>query len=437
MKTMHGLLVLLLTLLISAAGFAAEVKDVRLWRAPDHTRVVFDLSGPAEYQVFQLNNPERLVVDISRTRLKQLPADLKFDESPISRLRHGVREGKDLRVVFDLTREVKIGSFMLAASGDLHDRLVIDFHDKQSAARTVKKAVDITSGRRPVIIAIDAGHGGEDPGAIGPGRLYEKKVVLEISKELQRLFNNTKGYKAELVRTGDYYVGLRQRRDIARKMQADLFISVHADAFKTPHASGSSVYALSQRGATSASAAFLAQRENDSDLVGGVSLSDKDDILAGVLTDLSMTASMDASLRIGANVLNGMGRMTKLHSKRVEQAAFAVLKSPDIPSILVETGFISNPGEARKLATSSYRKQMAQAIFSGVDSHFRRSPPPDTYLAALKRGEVKPREYTIASGDTLSEIAARFDVSVAQLQRENKLASSGIRIGQTLIIPES
>ncbi|MAY35861.1 MAG: N-acetylmuramoyl-L-alanine amidase [Spongiibacteraceae bacterium] len=437
MKTMHGLLVLLLTLLISAAGFAAEVKDVRLWRAPDHTRVVFDLSGPAEYQVFQLNNPERLVVDISRTRLKQLPADLKFDDSPISRLRHGVREGKDLRVVFDLTREVKIGSFMLAASGDLHDRLVIDFHDKQSAARTVKTAVDITSGRRPVIIAIDAGHGGEDPGAIGPGRLYEKKVVLEISKELQRLFNSTKGYKAELVRTGDYYVGLRQRRDIARKMQADLFISVHADAFKTPHASGSSVYALSQRGATSASAAFLAQRENDSDLVGGVSLSDKDDILAGVLTDLSMTASMDASLRIGANVLDGMGRMTKLHSKRVEQAAFAVLKSPDIPSILVETGFISNPGEARKLATSSYRKQMAQAIFSGVDSHFRRSPPPDTYLAALKRGEVKPREYTIASGDTLSEIAARFDVSVAQLQRENKLASSGIRIGQTLIIPES
>ncbi|WP_372777190.1 N-acetylmuramoyl-L-alanine amidase [Litorivivens sp.] len=437
MKTMHGLLVLLLTLLISAAGFAAEVKDVRLWRAPDHTRVVFDLSGPAEYQVFQLNNPERLVVDISRTRLKQLPADLKFDDSPISRMRHGVREGKDLRVVFDLSREVKIGSFMLAASGDLHDRLVIDFHDKQSAARTVKKAVDITSGRRPVIIAIDAGHGGEDPGAIGPGRLYEKKVVLEISKELQRLFNSTKGYKAELVRTGDYYVGLRQRRDIARKMQADLFISVHADAFKTPHASGSSVYALSQRGATSASAAFLAQRENDSDLVGGVSLSDKDDILAGVLTDLSMTASMDASLRIGANVLNGMGRMTKLHSKRVEQAAFAVLKSPDIPSILVETGFISNPGEARKLATSSYRKQMAQAIFSGVDSHFRRSPPPDTYLAALKRGEVKPREYTIASGDTLSEIAARFDVSVAQLQRENKLASTGIRIGQTLIIPES
>ena len=437
MKTMHGLLVLLLTLLISAAGFAADVKDVRLWRAPDHTRVVFDLSGPAEYQVFQLNNPERLVVDISRTRLKQLPADLKFDDSPISRLRHGVREGKDLRVVFDLTREVKIGSFMLAASGDLHDRLVIDFHDKQSAARTVKTAVDITSGRRPVIIAIDAGHGGEDPGAIGPGRLYEKKVVLEISKELQRLFNSTKGYKAELVRTGDYYVGLRQRRNIARKMQADLFISVHADAFKTPHASGSSVYALSQRGATSASAAFLAQRENDSDLVGGVSLSDKDDILAGVLTDLSMTASMDASLRIGANVLNGMGRMTKLHSKRVEQAAFAVLKSPDIPSILVETGFISNPGEARKLATSSYRRQMAQAIFSGVDSHFRRSPPPDTYLAALKRGEVKPREYTIASGDTLSEIAARFDVSVAQLQRENKLASSGIRIGQTLIIPES
>ncbi|MBB3048528.1 N-acetylmuramoyl-L-alanine amidase [Litorivivens lipolytica] len=437
MRRLHGLLVLIATLLFSAAGFAADVKDVRLWRAPDHTRVVFDLSGPAEYQVFPLNNPERLVVDISRTSLNKIPDDLKFDDSPISRMRHGVRNGKDLRVVFDLSREVKIGSFMLAASGDLHDRLVIDFHDKESSARTVKKAVDITSGRRPVVIAIDAGHGGEDPGAIGPGRLYEKRVVLEISKELQRLFNNTKGYKAELVRTGDYYVGLRQRRDIARKMQADLFVSIHADAFKTPNASGSSVYALSQRGATSASAAFLAQRENDSDLVGGVSLSDKDDILAGVLTDLSMTASMDASLRVGGNVLGEMGKMSKLHSKRVEQAAFAVLKSPDIPSILVETGFISNPGEAKKLATSWYRQKMAQAIFSGIDSHFRRSPPPDTYLAALKRGEVKPRQYTIASGDTLSEIAARFDVSVAQLQRENKMAHTDIRVGQTLIIPES
>ena len=438
MRTTYSLWVLVAALLTSAASFAADVRDVRLWRAPDNTRIVFDLSRPAQYQVFELNNPERLVVDIQQTTLNKLPSDLDFSNTPVSRMRHGVRNGNDLRVVFDLSQQVKVRSFMLAASGELHDRLVIDFHDKESQqSRTIKKAVDITSDRRPVMIAIDAGHGGEDPGAIGPGRLYEKHVVLEISKELQRLFNSTKGYKAELVRTGDYYVGLAQRRNIARKMQADLFVSVHADAFKNAKASGSSVYALSQRGATSASAAFLARSENDSDLVGGVSLADKDDVLAGVLTDLSMTASLDASLKVGTNVLGEMGQMSKLHSKRVEQAAFAVLKSPDIPSILVETGFISNPGEAKNLATPWYRAKMARAIFNGIDSHFRRSPPPDTYLAALKRGEIKPREYTIATGDTLSEIAARFDVSVAQLQRENKLAHTQIRVGQTLKIPES
>lgn len=429
--------VMLLLLLASASAWSADVRDVRLWRAPDHTRVVFDLSAPASYQVFPLSNPSRLVVDIKGSVVKSKVSDPEFENTPIRNMRHGVRNGSDLRVVFDLHKDVNIRSFMLAASDDLHDRLVIDFLDKDSPARTVKHAVDITSGRRPVVIAIDAGHGGEDPGAIGPGRLKEKDVVLAIAKELQALFNSTKGYKAELVRTGDYYVGLRNRRDIARKMQADLFVSVHADAFKNAQANGSSVYALSQRGATSASAAFLAQRENQADLVGGVSLMDKDDILAGVLTDLSMTASLDASLRIGTNVLGGMGEMSRLHSSRVEQAAFAVLKSPDIPSILVETGFISNPGEARKLATSWYRKKMAEAIFTGVDAHFRLSPPPDTYLAALKRGEVKPRQYTIASGDTLSEIAARFEVSVAQLQRENKMAHTDIRIGQTLVIPES
>ncbi|WP_372783739.1 N-acetylmuramoyl-L-alanine amidase, partial [Litorivivens sp.] len=376
MKKTYSLLVLFIAFVMSAASFAADVRDVRLWRAPDHTRVVFDLSRPADYQVFQLNDPERLVVDIQKTNLKKLPSNLDFQDTPVSRMRHGVRNGGDLRVVFDLSQQVKVRSFMLKASGELHDRLVIDFHEKEKQARTVKKAVDITSDRRPVVIAIDAGHGGEDPGAIGPGRLYEKHVVLEIAKELQRLFNTTKGYKAELVRTGDYYVGLRQRRDIARKMQADLFVSVHADAFTNAKASGSSVYALSQRGATSASAAFLARTENDSDLVGGVSLSDKDDILAGVLTDLSMTASLDASLRIGSNVLSEMGQMSKLHSRRVEQAAFAVLKSPDIPSILVETGFISNPGEAKNLATNWYRAKMARAIFNGIDNHFKRSPPP-------------------------------------------------------------
>ncbi len=414
---------------------AAEIRDLRLWRAPDHTRVVFDLSGPVEHRIFALANPYRVVVDIDGATLKTSLDKLDLQGSPIVGLRHAAKPNSQLRVVFDLGAEVQPRSFLLAASGELHDRLVLDFYDQQQRPQVVKRATDIAAKQRDVIIAIDAGHGGEDPGAIGPGRLREKDVVLAIASELKALFDAQPGYKAVMVRGGDYYVGLRKRRDLARAAQADLMLSVHADAFKNANASGTSVYALSKRGATSASAGFLAQRENSADLVGGVSLSDKDDVLAGVLTDLSMTASLEASLSIGDRVLSEMGKFAKLHSRRVEQAAFAVLKSPDIPSILVETGFISNPGEARKLKTRSYQRRMARAIFNGVDDYFRASPPPDTYLAALKRGELRPRQHVIVSGDTLSEIAKRYNVSVSALRRENGLSGSTIRVGQTLLIP--
>ncbi len=414
---------------------AAEIRDLRLWRAPDHTRVVFDLSGPVEHRIFALANPHRVVVDIDGATLKTSLDKLDLQGSPIVGLRHAAKPNSQLRVVFDLGAEVQPRSFLLAASGELHDRLVLDFYDQQQRPQVVKRATDIAAKQRDVIIAIDAGHGGEDPGAIGPGRLREKDVVLAIASELKALFDAQPGYKAVMVRGGDYYVGLRKRRDLARAAQADLMLSVHADAFKNANASGTSVYALSKRGATSASAGFLAQRENSADLVGGVSLSDKDDVLAGVLTDLSMTASLEASLSIGDRVLSEMGKFAKLHSRRVEQAAFAVLKSPDIPSILVETGFISNPGEARKLKTRSYQRRMARAIFNGVDDYFRASPPPDTYLAALKRGELRPRQHVIVSGDTLSEIAKRYNVSVSALRRENGLSGSTIRVGQTLLIP--
>ncbi len=437
--------VLACLLSLAATVQAAEVRDVRFWRAPDHSRVVFDLSGPVTHELITLSNPHRLVIDIQNAKLAADTQKLQFANSPVTGLRHADKPGGALRIVFDLSTDVQVRSFLLAASGDLHDRLVVDFLDKgESVEAQVIKSVE-TSSQRDVVIAIDAGHGGEDPGAIGPGRVKEKDVVFQIASRLKERFERKKGYRVVMIRNGDYYVGLAKRRDLARKAQADFFVSIHADAFTHPQANGSSVYALSKRGATSASARILAQRENDADLVGGVSLSDKDQVLAGVLTDLSMTASLDASLSVGAQLLSEMSKISRLHSKRVEQAGFAVLKSPDIPSLLVETGFISNPGEASKLKSSSYQSSMALAIFEGIDRYFRESPPPDTYFAALKRGDTpggRPatagvREYTIARGDTLSGIALRYNVPLSDLQRHNQLSGSSIRVGQKIQIPAS
>lgn len=438
MKPIH-IVVLFWTMLVATLSSAAEVRDVRFWRAPDHSRVVFDLSAPVSHEVITLDKPDRLVVDLSKARFNVGGAIPEFENSPIVRLRHAEKPDGKLRVVFDLSKSVQVRSFLLPASAGQSDRLVVDFLDQQRGTEpTVVKSVEQSS-QRDVVIAIDAGHGGEDPGAIGPGRLQEKDVVFRIAKKLEAKFKSKRGYRVVMIRDGDYYVGLAKRRQLARKAQADFFVSIHADAFTHSSANGSSVYALSKRGATSASARILAKRENQADLVGGVSLSDKDHVLAGVLTDLSMTATLDASLSVGAQLLGEMGKISRLHSKRVEQAGFAVLKSPDIPSLLVETGFISNPGEARKLKTSRYQNQMAQAIFEGIDRYFRESPPPDTYFAAVKRGDAaKPngaREYVIASGDTLSAIGARHNISVADLQRHNGLSGSSIRVGQKIQIP--
>lgn len=261
---------------------------------------------------------------------------------------------------------------------------------------------------------------------------------MEISKRLQRLIDAEPGYKAILVRTGDYYMAHKARRDKARVAQADLFISVHADGFKDSRARGASVFALSQRGATSETARFLAQKENEADLVGGVVINDKDDAVAGLILDLSMTSNLANSLEIGDRVLKQMGRVANLHKREVEQAAFMVLKSPDVPSILVETGFISNPEEARNLRSSAHQEKLATAIFSGVREHFQAAPPAGTWLAWRQQngGGVAIR-HVIAHGDTLSGIASRYNVSVKQLMQVNKLSGTQIQIGQTLTIPAS
>ena len=429
----------ILALLLASSTWAVEVHDVRLWRAPDNTRIVFDLTGPTEHKLMVLDSPRRIVVDIENARLKTDLSDLKLANTPVSGIRSGVRDGDDLRVVLEMSATVNPRSFVLKANEKAGDRLVLDLYDQQAEGEsttvtTVKKSVK-QSAKRDIIIAIDAGHGGEDPGAIGPNKRREKVVVMAIARELDALFKADKGFAPTLIRSGDYYISLRGRRELARKRQADLFVSIHADAFKRKEAHGASVYALSTRGATSTAASYLAQRENAADLVGGVSLSDKDDVLAGVLADLSMTSTLDTSLKLGGKVLGKMDNVAKLHKRQVEQAGFAVLKSPDIPSILVETGFISNPEESRKLVSSSYQKKMARAIHAGIKDWFLAHPPSGTLIAWQK--QQGGRQYVIASGDTLSGIAQRFNVSLSDLKSYNSISGTGsnIRVGQKLLIP--
>ncbi len=442
---------------------ASDVQSVRLWRAPDNTRLVFDLSGPVEHKVFTLSAPDRIVIDVEGGNLPKPFEQLPLQNTPISGLRAAMFDADTLRVVIDLSAPVTPKSFTLPPNQQYGNRLVVDlFDDGVDAAAGADIPVTTTPGKpaapvsptlpalklpplpsskRDIVIAIDAGHGGEDPGAIGAGKVFEKNVVLQIAKELQRQINAEKGFHAELVRTGDYFIPLRKRTEIARKKGADLFVSIHADAAPRSSAYGASVFALSDRGATSETARWLADSENRSDLIGGagnVSLGDKDQMLAGVLLDLSMTASLSSSLNIGQKVLTNMGRITPLHKRRVEQAGFMVLKSPDIPSILVETGFISNPSEARKLQTASHQQSLARSIHSGVRQFFHENPPPGTYVAWLRdAGKIAsgPREHVVRAGESLALLAERYQVTLPALRSANSLKSDVIKVGQTLNIP--
>ncbi|OZG71527.1 N-acetylmuramoyl-L-alanine amidase [Hahella sp. CCB-MM4] len=428
--------------LLAAQALAGSVSNVRIWPAPDHTRLVFDLSSPADHKVFSLSAPDRLVIDLNDAELNTDMGDIKLDDSPIRRIRSAKRNQNDLRVVLDLKQSVKPKSFVLQPNDQYGHRLVVDLYGSGGSVSEVTKSVDEQSQRRDILVVVDPGHGGDDPGALGPRGVREKDVVLAISRELQALLNQKKGYSSRLTRKGDYFIPLRQRTTLAREYNADLMVSIHADAFKSPDASGASVYALSKRGATSETARWLATKENMSDLIGGVgsvSLDDKDDVLAGVLLDLSMTASLKSSLSVGDHVLRSVKSVSKLHKKRVEQAGFVVLKSPDIPSILVETGFISNPVESGRLRTQKYQRKIAQAIYQGLQGYFDESPPPGTYVAwqKLQQRVAQGQTYKIERGDTLSEIAARNRVSLNDLMQYNGLKDEQLRIGQVLKIPAS
>jgi N-acetylmuramoyl-L-alanine amidase len=421
-----------------AVAKQSEVNSLRVWSAPDHVRLVFDANRPIEHKIFTLKNPHRLVLDLKHARLTKNLSDPSSENKLIKRMRSASRNKHDVRVVFDLTGAVKPKSFLLKPNREYGHRLVVDLYDHATAKkkRSAPVKIDKSSGERDVIIAVDPGHGGEDPGARGRRGTYEKDVVLAIGKKLVKELNRKKGMRAVLIRDGDYYLGLRKRIAKAREAQADLFVSIHADAFRDPKVRGSSVYTLSRRGASSEAARWLAERENSADLVGGVSLEDKDDMLASVLLDLSQIGTLQASSEAAERVLKQLKTLGKTHKRRVQQAGFVVLKSPDIPSMLVETAFISNPDEEKRLRNPAHQRRVAKALSKGIVDYFKFQPPPGTWLAA-NQARRRPRSHVISPGDTLSAISKQYRVSVSRLRHANELKSDTIRIGQVLQIPGS
>ena len=418
-----------LAVVAATLSFAGErVISSRVWPAQEYTRVTLESAHPIKHQFFFVSDPERLVVDLEGVELteelKQLPAKVGADDPYIQSVRIAVNRPNVVRVVFDLKTEVKPSVFPLAPAGEYRNRLVLDIYPAKpadpllallgpptdpigeiakaspfeappapSSAELVvtpplpvlkldpSKVAEAPSRNkapktdRLVIVAVDAGHGGEDSGARGKRGTKEKDVTLAIARRLKSLIDQQSNMRAVLVRDGDYFVPLAQRVAKSRRVQADLFVSIHADAWVRPDAKGSSVFALSERGATSTAARMLAQRENQSDMIGGVNLGVKDPVLARTLLDLSLTATINDSLKLGKAVLTELGDLNTLHKNSVEQAGFAVLKAPDVPSILVETAFISNPDEEKRLKESDYQDKMANAILGGIKRYLAQNPP--------------------------------------------------------------
>lgn len=467
-----------------------QLERLRIWHSPDSTRIVFDVSSSTEYKTFLLQDPRRLVVDLGQLNLSVELPEVDPDNRHLASARSGKPSSDVLRVAFDLKRDIDIESFVLTPNDLYGHRLVIDISDKQSTTRmsssneekeqskgqpkesiapqdaillstdeggvALKEAeppkqsvseTRVSQTNKLFIVAIDAGHGGDDPGALGHRGTKEKRLTLSIAKKLQERINKHPNMKAVMIRTGDYYIQLKGRRDKARKAGADAFISIHADAFAKKSANGMSVFALSQRGATSAMASALAAKENASDLMGGVSLADKDDVLAKVLVDLSMTNTVSESVNLGGRVLKELGKLGRLHSKRVEQANFSVLRSPDVPSILVETGFITNPDEERRLRTNSYQNKIAKAIYVALEEYYDQTP----YASAARysspnlgstsastntdSSRVVYGRYKVKRGDTLSTIAAKYQISLRELKRLNGIKHNTAILGVRLKVP--
>lgn len=376
---------------LSFGASATQIRNARLWRSEDKLRLVFDLSGPVQYKTFSLTAPDRLIIDLSGAGLSGDFSQLVLKNSGITSIRSGHFGKADTRIVLDLVAPMQLNSFLLPPQEGQGHRLVLDLTSATHAPRQIAAEppplvapIDKAHPKRDIIVVVDPGHGGKDPGAIGSKGQREKDVVLSIAQLLARRLKREKGFDVKLVRNDDFFVPLRKRVDIARQHKADMFISVHADAAPRLTASGASVYALSEGGATSATARFMAQRENGADLLGAttlLNLKDKDPMLAGVILDMSMNATIASSLQLGSSVLGSLQNITSLHQKRVEQAGFAVLKSPDVPSILVETGFISNAQDAQRLVTARHQQAVADGLFEGLKKYFQKNPPMNSYMA--------------------------------------------------------
>jgi N-acetylmuramoyl-L-alanine amidase len=366
-------------------ALAVDVRDVRLWAGPDGTRVVVDLSGSAQHSLLVMHNPERVVLDVPGARVAKGAHTQPAGAGAVSQVRMSRGPSGNLRLVLDLARPIQAKSFLTAPNAHYGYRLVIDLGSAAQADKPVK-VKHAPADARDLLIAIDAGHGGEDPGAIGKNGTREKDVVLAIARELAVKINAEPGMKAMLTRSGDYFVPLRDRMRRARAQQADLFVSIHADSIRDRSIDGSSVYILSQRGATDEASRWLAERENASDLIGGVSLDDKDDVLASVLLDLSQSASLNASQVAAERVLHQLTQAGEVRKHEVQQARFMVLKSPDVPSMLVETAYISNPQEEQRLRTQAHQARLAAAIHRGVHDYFYANPPMGSRIAQLAAG---------------------------------------------------
>ncbi|MCK9797171.1 N-acetylmuramoyl-L-alanine amidase [Pseudomonas sp. MAFF 302030] len=382
-------------LLLPLGVSATQIRDARLWRSADKLRLVLDLSGPVLYKTFTLTAPERLIIDFSGAQLRGDFSQLELANTPIRAIRSGHVGQGATRIVLDLSEPLQLNSFLLPPQDGQGHRLVLDLSHRAAPPAPMAAAPVIASvapkgqahAKRDIMVVVDPGHGGKDPGAVGARGEREKDVVLSIAQLLAKRLKREKGFDVKLVRNDDFFVPLRKRVEIARKHRADMFISVHADAAPRLTASGASVFALSEGGATSATARFMAQRENDADLLGAtrlLNLKDKDPMLAGVILDMSMNATIASSLQLGGSVLDSLSGITSLHQKRVEQAGFAVLKSPDVPSILVETGFISNVRDSQRLVTARHQQAIADGLFTGLQRYFQKNPPADSYLAWLQ-----------------------------------------------------
>jgi len=454
-----------LIFLLSANSWAATtVQGLRVSNEENKTRLVFDLNATTRPNVFALHAPERLVIDLPYTQKSNSFTVPDLANSPIKKIRSAKNTKNKLRIVLDLHYAVDYTSQVLKPYQQNGHRLVIDLKNKnitqslnlpqtqvmQPAVKAIQKAAANTSpptkkkitslnkakpvanisyrpqARRDIVIAIDAGHGGKDSGAVGSRGTKEKDVVLSIARRLAKLVDAELGMRAYLTRNSDTFISLRGRIKRAHDQKADMFISIHADSFKRKSARGASVYVLSERGASSEAAKMLADKENASDLVGGISLENKDKLLASVLLDLSQEASLQASTEVAETVLSGLKRVGHVHKKRVESAAFVVLKSPDIPSLLVETAFISNSQEELKLRSPKHQQKLARAIQSGIRNYFLRYPPPGTGL---------PQQHIVSSGDTLSGIAQQYQISLAQLKSTNRLNNNRLKVGDVLKIP--